>query len=247
MKHLKPLLLGGLLGVLCAFSANAQIEVGAKFGANINQFNQPGTIFGFNGGAFGRYKVLDFLSARVELLYMQQGGARQDFSRDYNDWSAPEGSLIYVWHTNRYVNLNNLEIPVIAELSHPSFASESVIPKLLLGAAYGFNLAAIEHHDKTYIFNGGSTDRIMISDFIENVGDNYKQHQFGLVAGFAVDYKVGEHTFTTELRYRRSFNQLNQFRFGVQDQDGLPGTIGQEGDLYSSTLSINFAMTILSF
>lgn len=244
MKQIKPLLFTALFGVLLTFSAHGQIEVGAKFGANINQFNQPGTVFGFNGGAFGRYKVLDFLSARVELLYMQQGGARQDYTRNY---TLTTSNVDFVSYSNRFVNLNNIEVPVIAEFSHPSYSSETVVPKILLGVAYGFNMAANEHHDKTYFFRSGTTTRMMVSDKVENVGDNYKQHQFGLIAGFAIDYKVGEHTLTTEVRYRRNINQLNQYRFGVPEKDGLPGTIGQEGDLYTSTLSINFGMTVFTF
>lgn len=246
MKQLRTLSV--LLLVLSAFASSAQIEVGAKLGTNINQFNQPGTIFAFNGGAFARYNVLDFLAARVELLYNQQGGSRQDYSRNY---SFIGGNVESIDFTNRYVHLNNLEIPVIAELHHRDFESETLVPKFLIGFAYGMNLAAVEHHDKTYYFNAGATERIMVSDLVENVRSNYKQNQLGFIVGFAIDHKIGTHTLTTEVRYRKSLTQVNNIRFGVpslyNDTSTIPGTVGQEGDLYPSTISINFGMTIFNF
>ena len=234
---------------LLASATHAQITAGAKVGANINQFNQPGTVFGFTGGAFGKYQVKEFLGVRLEVLYNQQGGARQNYSRDY---SAIGGNVDYVYFTNRYVTLHNLEVPLIVELSHPSFSDETIKPKLLLGAAYGANLSAIEHHEKTYYFNDGSSPSstvysMMVSDLKENVGSNYKLNQWGLIAGFGMEMKTGEHTCTLEVRYRKSLNQLNNIRFGVAEQDGLPGTIGQQGDLYSSTITISFGVSIFNF
>lgn len=246
MKQSKILLV--LVLMLSAIASTAQIEVGAKLGTNINQFNQPGTIFAFNGGAFARYNVLGFLSARVELLYNQQGGSRQNYNRDY---SFLGGNVSSIDFTNRYVNLNNLEIPIIAELHHADFESETLVPKLLVGFAYGINLAATEHHDKTYYFTTGATQRIMVSDFTENVRSNYKQNQLGFILGFALDHKIGTRTLTTEVRYRKSLTQVNNIRFGapaiIDDSGVIPGTIGHEGDLYPSTISINFGLSIFNF
>ena len=235
--------------ILSAFASSAQLEVGAKLGTNINQFNQPGTIFAFNGGAFARYNVLGFLSARVEVLYNQQGGARQNYYRDYSNLG---GSVSAIEFTNRYVHLNNLEIPLIAELHHQNFESETLVPKLLIGFAYGMNLAATETHDKTFYFSSGATQRIMVSDLTENVQSNYKQNQLGLIFGFAVDHKIGTRTLTTEVRYRKSLTQVNNIRFGASsistaDYGIIPGTVGQEGDLYPSTISINFGISIFNF
>ncbi len=229
-----------------SFGAQAQFKVGVKVGANINQFSQPGTVFGFTGGAFGKYQVLDFLDVRAEILYNQQGGARQDYYRDY---SFVEGNVQGIYYTNRYVNLHNLEIPLLLELHHPSFEDEIISPRLLLGFAYGFNVGAMEHHDKTYYFNANEspTSQIMISDQTENVGANYQNHQWGFIAGFGIDMKAGEQTCTFEVRYRGGINQINNFRFGVPPQNGLPGTIGQEGDLYTSSLSVAFGMTLKTF
>lgn len=233
--------------VLClalSLGVHAQLAIGAKVGANINQFNQPGTIFGFTGGMFAKYPVMNFLTARTELLYNQQGGARQNYYRDY---SSIGGNVNAVHYTNRYVTLHNVEIPVVLELSHPSFSDETISPRLLLGVAYAANLGAMERHEKTYFFNSGATSQIMVSDQRENVGSNYKMNQWGILAGFALDMKAGDHTCTFEVRYRKGINQINNFRFGVPPQDGLPGTIGQEGDLYTSSLTMSFGLTIFTF
>ncbi|MCZ8215076.1 MAG: hypothetical protein O9262_02505, partial [Cyclobacteriaceae bacterium] len=79
---MKRILIVVALAVFCTQASKAQISVGAKVGANLNQFNQPGTIFGFTGGAFMKYKALPFLDVSAELLYNQQGGARQNYQRD---------------------------------------------------------------------------------------------------------------------------------------------------------------------
>jgi len=225
--------------VMLSSAAHAQIEVGAKLGVNINQFNQPGTIFGFNGGAFARYPVLDYLSVRAELLYMQQGGGRSSYSRDFSG-SSSDPVVSFISYNNRYVNLNNLEIPILLEITHPDFADEAIKPKLLLGAAYGFLLTAKESSERTYFLTNGSVNTLTFSDAHDDVRSNYEHNQIGLIAGVAIDYKIGDRTFTTEVRYRRSLTQVNL----INDIDQVPG---QFGNLYPTTLSINFGMTLFNF
>jgi len=227
--------------VVLSSAANAQIDIGAKLGVNINQFNQPGTVFGFNGGAFARYPVLDFLSVRAEVLYMQQGGARTPYTRSFSSGSSgTDGTVSSIDYSNRYVNLNNLEIPVLIEITHPDFADEAIKPKLILGVAYGFLLSAKESAERKYTFTSGPTTSLTFSDGRDDVRSNYAHNQIGLIAGVAIDYKIGDRTFTTEVRYRRSLTQLNL----LNTIDQVPG---QVGNLYSTTLSINFAMTLFNF
>lgn len=241
MKKVSTILL--ILGFV-ATTSFAQIAVGAKVGANLNQFNQPGTTFGFVGGAFVKYKPISFLDVRGEVLYNQQGGARQDYIKDY---SSIGGNVDYVYYSNRSVVLHNLELPLLLELSHPSFSDEIVSPRLIIGGAYGMNLGAIEQHDKIYSFANSIVPYANTSDESENVGSNYKQNQWGLIGGFAIDFTSGKQTCTLEVRYRRGVNQLNNLRYIVPPLDGLPGTEGQEGDLYTSSLTISFAMTLFKF
>jgi hypothetical protein len=225
--------------VMLSSAANAQMEVGAKLGVNINQFNQPGTIFGFNGGAFARYPVMEYVSVRAEVLYMQQGGGRSAYTRAVNG-SGVDGNIGSISYNNRYVNLNNLEIPVLFEITHPDFVDESIKPKLILGAAYGFLISAKESSERTYFLNSGATTQVTFSDAHDDVRSNYEHNQIGLIAGVAIDFKIGERTFTTEVRYRRSITQVNL----INDINQVPG---QFGDLYPTTLSVNFGMTLFNF
>lgn len=241
---MKRVLIVFALACLCTHASWAQIAVGAKVGANLNQFNQPGTIFGFTGGGFAKYKALPFADVKVEVLYNQQGGARQDYTRSYANIGGNVSSVNY---SNRSVVLHNLEIPLLAELSHPSFSDEIISPRLLIGAAYGMNLSANEQHDKRYNFVNSTVPYANTSDERENVSSNYTQNQWGLIGGFAIDFTSGEQTCTLEVRYRKGINQLNNLNQVVPPLDNLPGTVGQEGDLYTSSLTISFAMTLFKF
>jgi hypothetical protein len=225
--------------MLASSMAYAQIEAGAKLGVNLNQFSQPGTVFGFNGGAFARYAVMDFVNVRTELLYMQQGGGRSSYTRNFSG-SGSDGNITSITYNNRYVNLNNVEIPVLVEITHPDFPEESIKPNLILGVAYGFLLSATESSERTYALASGTTTQVTFSDAHDNVRSNYQHNQFGLIAGMAIDFKIGDRTFTTEIRYRKSLTQLNL----INSINQVPG---QFGNLYSSTLSINFGMTLFNF
>lgn len=237
IRAIKLCLIAGTVMFLSS-TANAQIEVGAKLGVNINQFSQPGTVFGFNGGAFARYPVLDFVSVRAELLYMQLGGARSAYGRDVS--GVADGDISFIFYSNRYVNLNNLEIPVLAEITHPDFAEETIKPKLLLGLAYGFLLSANETSEKTYSLNSGPVNQLTFSDTRDNVRSNYEHNQFAWIVGMGLDCKIGERTFTAEVRYRKSLTQMNLI-------NTITTVPGQFGDLYPSTLSFNFGMTLFNF
>src|SRR5687767_7856727 len=66
--------------------SSAQFAVGAKAGWNLNSFRgnelkgSYEAVPGFNAGAFVKYPVLSFLTARAEVLYMQQGGNIYDYT-----------------------------------------------------------------------------------------------------------------------------------------------------------------------
>ena len=209
------------------------LRAGLKIGANFNQFNQPGTTIGFNGGLFAAYSPIKVLEVQLELLYMQQGGAREAY---FQDLSSLDGPIAAISYFNRYVTFHNVEIPVLARVTLPSLSGETVRPRLLAGFAYGFALAAMEYNDKRYYSSDGGLV-VPISNQRTNVGANYEQHQFGIIAGFAVDYTLGGKIFTTEVRYRRAINELNLINYAILEHSG---------QLYSSTLSINFAISLFN-
>ncbi len=216
---------------------SGKLAVGVKTGVNFNQMDSHALTLGFTGGGYANYAVLDFLDVQLELLYNQQGGTRQDY---FQNFSPLDGDLIGISYYHRSVELHNLEIPVIARATLPELAGGSVTPKVLFGLAYGFTLGAFEVSDQYWHFrqNSPSTLVVPVSNQRENVGANYEQHQFGLIAGMGVDFNVGDRTLSTEIRYRRGLNEVNIINFVIPEQGG---------QLYTSTLSINFALSLFKF
>ncbi len=245
-----------LLLITSALTSFAQITVGAKTGLNLNQFRQPGTSVGASLGAYAAYQPLSFLTVRFEPQYSQQGGARPDYARYYDEIGADLYSVTFI---NPNIKFHNLEIPLLVELSLPEFTEETIKPKFILGLSYAMTMSAQEIHTKRYQFiedNGNSTtyDYIDVSYQRENVTDNYKRNQWSFYAGLGMDFKVGTRTFSFDVRYRKGLNNINQLRFtSPQDyhysynNSGYIGTPGTGGKLFSSTVSLNFSMSVFTF
>jgi hypothetical protein len=211
------------------------ISIGAKVGASFNQFTQPGTMIGFNGGAFAKYTVTNFLNARIEVLYSQQGGGRQNYFDQLIPLLDP-ANVSSVTYVNPFVVFNNVEVPLIAEFGLPELSGGTIVPKFLVGGSYAFAVSAFEHHTKHYEFNDGSS--VDFGYKKENVGSTYKQNQWSMMFGIGIDYNLGKRVFSTDIRYRQGLTQLNDFKF-TGPQAG--------GKLYSSSLTFNFGMTIFNF
>lgn len=225
--------------VFTAFSfANAQFTVGAKAGVNINQFTMPGTTIGLNAGAFGTYTVTPFLSARLELLYAQQGGGLRDYSLPLSDPRLADysGNVLSLTYINPYVYMHCIEVPLLAELTLPEFAEASVQPVLFLGGSYAFMYQANQLHTARYTFKDGTFANIPY--LREHVRSNFNSNQFSVLGGFGLKFKSETRDFYFDIRYRQGLNQLNQVQRSLTSNDGR---------LYSSTLSFNFSVSILKF
>jgi hypothetical protein len=253
-----------LVTILCVLAcsammhfAKAQITVGAKTGVNLNQFQQPGTTIGVSLGAYGSYQFNSFLTVKLEPQYSLEGGARPDYNRYYNELS---NDIYVVQYLNPSVRLHNLTLPLLIEATLPELTDQSVVPFVLAGASYSMCMSAMELHTKRYYFEDYIEDsplpldvdsysdmRLDVSYQKENVTDNYARSQWSLWAGMGMKVKSGERTFQFDVRYRHGLNNLNNLRFlspGNGFDQGVPGT---GGNLFSSTLSINFSMSILNF
>ena len=225
-----------------------QITLGAKTGVNINQFSQPGTTIGVNVGIYGSYPVTPFLTVKLEPQYSQEGGGRPDYTRDYSQISDNVTSITFV---NPSVTFHNVQVPLLLEFTLPEFQDEAMVPKLILGGSYGLMVSAMEEHTKRYYYQdntlpipsgGSSYTQIDVGYQRENVIDNYARNQWSLIFGMGMQYKVAERTFMFDLRYRQGMNNLNMLRFA--SPTFVPGT---GGNLRSSTLSLNFSMSIFNF
>jgi hypothetical protein len=241
-----------LLMLLCsAGSLSAQFVVGAKIGTNMNQFSQPGTTIGLNVGMYAAYPIAPAVTVKVEPHYSQEGGARPDYSRDYTQISDNIAAVHFI---NPSVTFHNVQIPLLIELSLPEFSEATVKPKIILGASYAIMITAREMHTKRYDFIGSSSPSIDdppsmdVAYLRENVTDNYARNQWSLWAGMGLEFKSGERTFAFDIRYRQGFNNLNLLRFtSPGNSSGTIGIPGTGGELYSSSLSFNFSMSLFNF
>jgi hypothetical protein len=245
-----------LVMMLASVSAvNAQFVVGAKLGANMNQFTQPGTTVGLNAGVYGAYTVVPALTIRFEPHYSQEGGARPNYSRDYSQISDNIASVHFV---NPSVRFHNVQIPLFLELTLPEFSEETIKPKLMLGGSYGIMINATEVHTKRYEFidDGGDTSSPPVDDPVaidvayqkENVTDNYARNQWSVWAGIGLEFEAGERSFSFDVRYRQGLNNLNLLRYSSPgNSSGTLGVPGTGGELFSSSLSFNLSMSLFNF
>ncbi|MBS1682257.1 MAG: PorT family protein [Bacteroidetes bacterium] len=243
--------LATMLAILGAASlpVSAQISVGAKLGANLNQFSQPGTTIGFSAGAFASYRITSFLNVKVEPQYTLQGGARQTYYRDYSSLGGNVSSVEFI---NPNITMHNIEVPLLVELTLPEFAEENVIPKLIVGGSYTFMAQAIESRTERFIFTGTPTPpAVDVGYQHEDVTDNYTRNQFSAIVGLGVMFKTDKRDFQFDIRYRQGFSQVNLIKFPdaiqkTSSSSSIPAN-GVGGNLFTSTLSFNFSMTIFNF
>jgi len=249
-----------------AASAGAQVVLGAKAGLNMNQFSQPGTTVGVNAGVYASYRVTPAIVVKLEPHYSMEGGARPDYQKNYSDVSDNVYSVTYM---NPYVMFHNVQVPLLVELSLPEFSEETIKPKLILGASYGIMVAATEIATKRFEFTDGNTgtsysppppdspdpldedEPLPLLDVAyqrESVTDNYARNQWSAWFGMGLDFEAGDRSFSFDIRYRQGLNNINLLRFAAPgNSSGTVGTSGTGGELFSSTVSFNFAVSIFNF
>jgi hypothetical protein len=236
-RHLLPLVVAFLAIVI--IPASAQIAVGPKAGVNFNSFRKSKSfrnyfdpIGGFNIGAFAKYPVTDFLKARAEILYFQQGGNIYDYR-----------VISEMYRSGAKVKFHNLEIPVLAELGIPSLNEDPLQPKLLLGACYSYTMYARESF--TNIVKISGRDEIEYDGFL-NAQNQYNRGQIGLIAGIGAEMKMFNVPVSLEFRYQSNLNRAN--KPGTQNSYNLQNTTSKWGsELKLHTLSINVAATLFYF
>lgn len=237
-RHRFPLIVA-FSAVIISATVNAQIAVGPKVGVNFNSFRKSSEfrnyfdpVGGFNFGAFAKYPVLDFLNARVEVLYFQQGANLYDYR-----------VMSELYRSNAKVKFHNIEIPVLAELGLPALKEESLQPKLLVGGFYSYTLYSRETFDNVISVSG--RDRIRYDGFI-SPQDQYNRSQYGLIAALSADMKMFNYPVSIEFRYQYNLNRLNQA--GTQFDYNLQNTTKNWGnELKLQTLSVNVGVALHNF
>ncbi|HEY0651868.1 MAG TPA: porin family protein [Chryseosolibacter sp.] len=237
-RHFIPLI-AALIAISVSTSTHAQIAVGPKAGVNFNSFRKSETfrnyfdpVGGFNVGGFAKYPVMDFLNARVELLYFQQGGNLYDY-RVINE----------LYRSDAKVKFHNFEVPVLAEFGLPSLKEDPLQPKLLLGACYSYTVYARETF--TNIVKISGRDKISYDGFLNSDGQ-FNKGQIGLIGGLAAEMKMFNVPVTLEFRYQYNLTRAN--KAGTQNSYNLQNTTEKWGnELKLHTLSINVAATLFYF
>jgi hypothetical protein len=239
MKRHRIILLMAFSAIMIATHVDAQIAVGPKAGVNFNSFRKSKSFqnffdptAAFNVGGFAKYPVLDFLNARVELLYFQQGGNIYDY-RVINE----------LYRSDAKVKFHNFEIPVLAELGLPSLKEDPLQPKILVGACYSYTVYARETF--TNVVKVSGHDQIRYDGFL-NTQDQYNRGQIALIGGLAAEMKMFNVPVSLEFRYQYNLNRAN--KPGTQNSYNLQNTTDQWGnELKLHTLSINVAATLFNF
>jgi hypothetical protein len=236
--------------LLCgiAYQAQGQISLGAKTGVNLNQFRQPGTTMGLNFGIYGSYQINPFVTVKLEPHYSLEGGGRPDYERYYGDISD---NIYSIGFLNPSVRFHNLQIPLLVEVTLPELTDQTVVPVIIVGASYSMTMSAYELHTERYNFidqdSYYNTPQLDVAYQRENVLDNYSRNQWSLWLGMGMKVKTGDRTFGFDVRYRHGLNNLNRLRFASPGNGVDIGTPGTGGNLFSSSLSLNFSMSIFNF
>lgn len=231
---MKKSLLLLLFTIVAIFQANAQIPIGARVGINWNSFRGNknfDVIPGFSVGAFGRYEVLPFLTAKAEVGYFQQGANLEDYSVLTHD----------LYHNDAQVVFHQIQIPVIAEFGLPSLAEEDLQPKLSLGAFWAYNIYSRERYTNSAIIPG--YDRVFYVGHT-NATSQFERSQLGLIGALGADMKMFSMPVYLEFRYTHNLSPIT--KPGMTTRYNLEPTFNEWGkdSLKLGTLSFNVSVTL---
>ncbi|MBL6446060.1 PorT family protein [Fulvivirga sp. 29W222] len=188
MKLIQVVFAKALMMLFCVSPALAQEEAsgtigyGFKAGAVMSELNSSyhtGSKFGFTAGAFGSYQINDLIAVQAEVAYFQSGGTYLQFVDESRFGGSSDFFNKHVMDAS--VTLHNIYVPIQARFAP---FSSSALPKFLVGPYVAYNISATESYQKTGQLNGN----VFVTAAGEDVvSDQYKNFQFGAVAGFQFD------------------------------------------------------------
>jgi opacity protein-like surface antigen len=213
--------------------AGKKLSYGGRIGMNLSSFNKEqfnvGPKFGFSIGGYVNYKIIDMVSAQVELLYMQQGG--KEFTQESS--SSVSGIIVSETTINR-ITLHNLEIPLLAKVNIPGLGGTfGMKPYGLIGPSLGMNLGATNRSTTHFDFKSGRS--VVITDRDNETPSNYQTAQWGFNFGAGAEMKLKSLTLNIDVRYRRGLNTI------ATNYD-IDSFVKGYGDGKSNTLSLNLGV-----
>jgi hypothetical protein len=234
---------GGFLG----FSLD-NLNYGAKIGLVSSTFASQGQKLGARTesrtglaiGVFGEYKILDYLGATVEVLYVQEGTMRLDprYVYPYPSYSAQGDGEISLTKENSNILLHNLEIPVMVNYYLPEMGDLKF--KAFAGVSFDFILRATAKNLLSVQFEaeedleGLSTGSIVLPKRAkDDVTSSFEYYNVGAIIGAGVTYDM----FTLDVSFKwglRPINNLATFNIGN----------GGREDFTTNTLMIKFGANL---
>ncbi len=179
-----------------------KIVLGAKAGINDGLFrtnngfslwDRNSNTFGYQVGVYGIYPLKDFLKARLELLYVNQGAKLAD----YNYTGT-------VKNVNAKAHMNMLHIPLVAELGIPDFTG-LIKPKLIVGGFYSYTFKVNSTFEQDTYFADGSN---RTAHGREDISGLFKHNQYGFIIGIGGEISLGGKPLLVELRYTHTLNNV---------------------------------------
>jgi hypothetical protein len=229
LKYLRPLLSIVLLLTISLASAQdeAKFSAGVKVLGNMNKFEKADLAFGYGAGGFANYKVLDFLTARAEVLYVNYAAGLQNYSKDMSSIG-----ITSINYSNRTLRFHSLEIPVLAQVSVPFM--ESLNPKFYVGGSYAYNFGVYETSDRNYLTTNesGAKEAHEFKNRSENVTSSFSKYNTTAIVGAQVSFDM----VTVDVRYQQGFPTLNNVN--------TLGSNNNLGSFKSRTLSLSVGFKI---
>lgn len=230
---------GGFLG----FSLD-NLTYGVKVGLSSSTFATNGqklehteSLTGTAAGIFGEYKILDYLGATVEVLYVQEGTMRLDprYVYYHTTYNGDNGGTALT-KENSNIRLHNIEIPVLVNYYLPDMGDIKL--KAFAGASFDFIMMAKAKN--LLSVQWGNNESIVLSDRAkDDVTSSFEYYNIGAVIGAGVTYDM----FTLDVSFKwglRPINNLATFNYENGGDDFGPA----REDFTTNTLLIKLGVNL---
>ena len=144
---------------------------------------------GLCAGGFIEWGINDMFAIQPEVLFAMKGAKKE---------VEVQGGTLKVT-----LNVNYLEIPVLVRLSMPN--QRSVVPNLFFGP-----YVAIKLSGKLKVELGDQSAE-------EDISEDIKTTDFGVVVGAGVDFALGSREFTVEARYTLGLIDASEWGYDIKN------------------------------
>ena len=148
---------------------------------------------GFSVGGFLTFSISETFSIQPELIYTMKG-VKYEMSGSFE-----EMGVTITYDGEDIFKLAYLEVPLLAKISFSS--GSSIRPNLQIGPAMAILLSAKDDWELSVTGEEQGVSMTISESDEEDVKDDFKDIDFGLVFGGGLDFDVGTGTVTVDARY----------------------------------------------